>query len=201
MDLNLRGTHDSGAEHSGQTELFDSLQAIEKADNKRKVTRGINILLIITGLQYIGVGIYTAYDVDSWLTCETCSIWSYSNLLTLYSIVHTPVACYLLFKGKRLGWILSFVYDVAMSLLGIWQLYACIYYWRSLSTSIYLESAVIVAVTMLLMAAYMIFLWKPAVTAYFNISPRTKRNMLVAGIFVGLMVLVIGIVVVYWRAR
>jgi hypothetical protein len=158
----------------------------EKAVSPRRL---FFILLIAFGISYCFFLYGFIKSQVSLLRCEDCRT-DLSTWLGFFQLAYETIMFFLLVRKKRWGWILLFVFNAAMVLPLLYDLY----FWHKTIWSIPGLNHGITA-TMILSIIYPIaiaaFLWRPVMTRIFGIDRNTRGYSLLAGavISVGLMVL------------
>jgi hypothetical protein len=166
--------------------LADFLESVMKEAPDPKVIRQVNMLYIVQTLLYVWYILALIQPLDAFQQCEECSVMSADFFAMIYPVVYIPVGMLLLIGRKRLGWLLLAGFHTVKSLTGVLDICYYIYYLKTFSSAQYPAMAGGI-IYMLIRAGVVLFLYKPAIAAYFNDNERAKRNTMIISIAIALV--------------
>jgi hypothetical protein len=172
-----------GAEGSKEESLSDFLESVIEEAPDPKVIGQVNILYIVQTLLYVWYILALIKPLDAFQQCEECSVVSADFLTMIYPAVYIPVGMLLLIRRKRWGWFLLVGFYIVKSLTGVLDICYYIYYLKTFSSAQYPAMAGGI-VYMLMRIGLVLFLYKPAIAAYFNVNERAKRNTMIISIVI-----------------
>lgn len=171
---------------NGGEDISTFLESLVKPENDPRVPRWINMLLLVQFLLWAwwltGYAIYMRNIAES-------RIWSMDaiNLLRMiWPTLYIPVASYLLYKRKRLGWMLLLAFYIgttALTIINNAYFFFAAYFGQREHYFFNLDLPRLI-LDWLIRVGIVWFLWKPVVAAYFNISRKAKRDTVVISICV-----------------
>ncbi len=134
------------------------------------------LLLLALAVPYAYVFSEAAKYLQHRLPCTGCEP-EFSFFACLFTLFYIPVVFILLLKRKRWGWILLFADLLFSFLVGCDPTLPLAQY-----SDFYKSTKTAFGIPFPVWGIFALILWRPAVAAYFGVSPETKeRTALVAG--------------------
>lgn len=159
------------------------LRMIVTPSEELNIEKWLNLSLVLLVVQFLHQAFKLVQDIFDFKSCYNCN-YSFLNLIPHLSLIYIPIVFYLLFKGKRWGWILLFAdIFIALTMSSISQvlLYSRYRYCKELTSFSFLF-------TLTLRICLLFFLIKKDVTSFFSISFKTIKNTIILCVILVLVV-------------
>lgn len=144
-------------------------------------SRWFNLFLVVYGIGY-AVGLYQfVHDQMIFLKCETCK-GDYNLWAGFIRILFSTVLFLLLFKNRRVAWMLLVVGAISAVFTNTMQLFVLYKYRAVLHVS-----PVYTILNFIFPIAFALFVLKPSIITFFGLSEGAKRKTVWAGIIVGIL--------------
>jgi len=187
----------------GEGEIIDLLEPAVQPAGQLNARKWVNILLIVLAVQYMWV-LY----VYGWNLLQVCAYLvdcarsgfdafgqcaaqfaNVSFLIELFVIAYTPIVVALIIKRKKLGWMLEFIVNLIAIISRVSTFYFYLKYQYAAKGNIFL-----VVLPLMIRVAFVYFLWRDEIAAYFNISEETKKKTatvtsLISLFYIGILVM------------
>ena len=177
--------------NSYKEKTADFFESVLNPTTEIKPEKWLNILLLVIGLQYLWTLYVNIVDLVKLIkyvidcksygfenTMETVSYWTcFSNqfnpliFFQILTLIYVPIIFYLLFKRKRLGWILLFADNLFGLISTVSQSYIFFKYQQ------YHHGNTLSFLTQILIKGlFMVFLWRNHISDFFNVTKKTKKK-------------------------
>jgi hypothetical protein len=143
------------------------------------------LFLVIYGLIYAWVLFHVVKSQLDLLDCKGCK-GDPTMLGGPINAIFLTVVFFLLLKNRKWGWILLMASNITVVMTAFVQLQVLYKYRHVFSTG-----PVQYLSPFLLPVLYVLFLWRPAIAAFFGVDVKTKRRTAVVGFAAGLLYCVI----------
>lgn len=134
----------------------------------------LKIFLIVLALQYV----WLLYKSVSYFIVQANYNFDFFLFIQIIALLYYSLILYLLFRKKKWGWILLFSDNLIVLLSSLGRIYHYVKY-----QNYYEESFIEIIIPILLRAAFLLFLFRKDISAYFKVTRKLKINtLLIVGI-------------------
>lgn len=175
--------------NSYKDKAADFFEPIIKPGTDVSPRKWLNILLLILGIDYLWTFYNAIRGFIFRLKCSYCG-FDITDIFTLVNLIYIAVVFYLLLKKKRWGWILLFADNLFSFIARLSESYIFFKY-----QEIHRGDTGSFLLSIIIKAAFVFFLWRKAISDFFGVTAKTKKETvivvtIIALVFVGIMQLV-----------
>lgn len=186
---------ETDAKKQSQNKKMDSLKKelskIVEPQTEIKPSYWIKIFLIAVAIQYL-ILLFNAVKHFLSLLNSNTQISSF-DFVTVANIIYIPIIFYLIFKRKKWGWILLFADNLVSSILCLSEIFLYFQSFANNSSFSFLRyNPTSIFIFLIIKAAFLYFLWRNEIAAYFHIASNTKKktSILTAMLTLAFMIMV-----------